>query len=438
MKRPNILLLLPDQHRGDWMPYPKEIMNKLGIDKLPIKMPNIRKLMEEGVTFTRTVTPSPLCAPARACLASGLSYKNCNVANNGYDYPLDQRTFYSVLKEAKYNVCGVGKFDLHKKTHWWGLNGWIDYLGEIGFTHAIDNEGKLDAVVSGEKEPKGPYMKYLYDNGYDKLHIQDIKKRRSDIYNSDATQLPNEAYCDNWLTQNGINMLRQLPKGENWFMQVNFTGPHDPWDITQSMKEEWKDVVFPIPNKMDPLTKNDINSIRQNYAAMLYNIDKNIGMFIDEIKKRGELENTIIIYSSDHGEMLGDFDMFGKSKPQRASVHIPLVINGPGIRKGYISEQLVELQDLTSTIIEFAQCKMSEAKDSISLNPILKEGKNNTERKYITSALDNWSIISNGKYKGLFTNGENDNLFDIEKDPWENNNIACEKPEIIEEFKKLL
>jgi arylsulfatase len=177
MKKPNILFLFPDTHRGDWMPYDESVFKEMGMSGLPLRMPHMESLMNQGVTFTQTVSSSPLCAPARACLASGLRYDKTGVKGNMHNYPLDRLTFYSVLKENGYRVGGVGKFDLHKPTHWWGLDGWIDELGTLGFTDAVDNAGKIDAVNSGRTEPKDPYMKFLYDRGLAEIHLKDLKNR---------------------------------------------------------------------------------------------------------------------------------------------------------------------------------------------------------------------------------------------------------------------
>jgi arylsulfatase len=133
-----------------------------------------------------------------------LRYNKAGVSGNHENFPLSQPTFYSVLKESGYHVGAVGKLDLHKPTHWWGLDGWIDDLGLLGFTEAIDNAGKIDAVVSGKDEPRDPYMKYLYDQGLADMHIQDMEDRGRRV---DATDLPDEAYCDNWLSRNGIQIF---------------------------------------------------------------------------------------------------------------------------------------------------------------------------------------------------------------------------------------
>lgn len=440
MKRPNLLFLFPDTHRGDWMPYDAATLAALGMDELPLRMPNIEALMKQGVTFTRTVTPSPLCAPARACLASGTRYNKTAVAGNHHDYPLSRRTFYSVLKESGYRVGGVGKFDLHKATHWWGLDGWIDELGTLGFTDGIDNAGKIDAIISGRTEPRDPFMNYLYREGLAELHLRDMTDRGQ---RTEPTDLPDEAYCDNWLTRNGIGMLRDFPTDAPWFLMVNFVGPHEPWDITHRMKRDWENVSFAAPNSCT-LPEETWNGIRQNYAAMLENIDRNVGLLIDEIKRRGELENTVIVYSSDHGDLLGDFDRFGKCKPERGSVNIPLVVSGPGIRKDVYSDALAELQDLAATFLDLAGVSMAEAEDSLSLVPLLA-GERERHREVQVSGLDegpqhpsSWRIVANDAWKLIVERGKTDRLYALADDPWENRNVAALQPDVVAKLKSEL
>jgi len=230
-------------------------------------------------------------------------------------------------------------------------------------------------------------------------------------------------------------MLKNFPEDQPWFLQVNFTGPHNPWDVTEKMRKSWKDVEFPDPEgfEEESISKEEINKVRQNYAAMLENIDQNIGLFIEQIKKRGELDNTIIIYSSDHGEMLGDFNKWGKTHPERSSVNIPLVISGPGISKGIYSDALVELQDLTSTILHYCNLEMPEAVDSKSLNPIL-EGEKTDHRPYQVSAFDKWKMISDEKYKLANHENKETELYNKEIDPWELNNIAEKNKEKVKEL----
>ena len=171
MKQPNILLLFPDQHRGDWMP---------GAEGLPLRMPHLHTLMEGGTTFTRAATNSPLCVPARACLALGQDYERCGAWNNDFCCPLDQSTFYRVLRDGGYQVSGVGKFDLHKPVMYWGENGWLPQLETLGFTRAIENEGKGDAVWAFRNTQPGPYGAFLHERGLMESYCDDHLRRAKD------------------------------------------------------------------------------------------------------------------------------------------------------------------------------------------------------------------------------------------------------------------
>lgn len=433
--RPNILLLFPDEHRGDWIPKNQNI---------PLRMPHLEKLMDTGTTFTRAITPSPLCAPARACLASGSRYDSCGVRDNGDCCPLDKKTFYTCLKESGYSVGGVGKFDLHKPIHWWGLDGFIEELKTLGFTHAIDNAGKMDAVNSAKDTPKDPYMKLLDEKGWREYHVADMVNREKKTH---ATKLPDELYCDNWIGDNALKMLKDFPKDAPWFLQVNFTGPHPPFDITEKMKEKWDKTAFPAPINWTDDTQV-AQGTRQNYAAMLENIDDNIGRIVTYLEQTNQLDHTLIVYSSDHGEMLGDFNAFGKCRPEKASLNIPMIISGPGVCKGVVSDALIELQDLAKTFTDYAEADSSTLEDSFSLKDLL-EGEKHEHREYVASALfpaaqknkpivnkKGWCVIEDKNYKMIMEEDGCIKLYDVVKDPLELNPYYDD--EVIQHMKQYL
>jgi len=447
-RRPNILLFFPDQQRHDWVSANKA---------LGLRTPNLDALAKTGVRFTRAAVASPLCAPSRACLASGREYSRCGVRNNSQDYPLDQQTFYQSLRESGYHVTGCGKFDLHKATEDWGIDG-RRFLPEWGFTDGIDNAGKFDAIRSGSVEPRDPYMAYLHKRGLAAMHIEDFRHRtgQASYNNTEPTPLPEEAYCDNWIAMNGLNLLRAVPQGKPWFMQVNFAGPHNPVDITRRMERGCRGRNFPQPVESEQHTAQRHIAIRQNYTAMVENIDRWLGVYLDELRKRGELENTLIVYSSDHGEMLGDLERWGKSVPYQASIGVPLYISGPGVEHGLVSDALVSHIDLTSTFLEFAGAPRLRDADSLSLKPLL-EGKAKTHREFVLSGLDRWRMVFDGRYKLIrgfppeTAEAEKKRkakapapaeprplLFDLKLDPAETTNVAREYPSQLERLSKLL
>ncbi len=428
---PNILFLFPDQLRHDFVEMP-------GMAGVPVKTPNLKKLMEKGAWFRRALTPAPLCAPARACLASGMEYDNCRVLTNAQNFPDDQTTVYQLLRNAGFHVMGCGKFDLHKPELDWGLDG-KRKIRDWGFSDGIDNEGKHDgtrAYTRAGNQPKGPFLAYLKKLGVADLHIEDYEKRKGhgDTF---TTPLSDEAYGDNWIARNGLELLKAAPKDKPWFLQVNFNGPHDPWDITASMEKRWRGVKFPQPNRSTELTPAVHELVRQNYAAMIENIDRRVGELIAAVRQRGELDNTLIVFSSDHGEMLGDHNLWAKRHPYQGSVGVPLVVCGKDVKAGLKIESPTTTLDLVATFLDYAGIARPESMQSRSLRPVLA-GKTDKTRDHVLSGMDRWRLVMEGRYK--YVRGFRDAgpiLFDMQADPLENENIAAREPEVCARLEKL-
>ena len=423
-KRPNFLFLLPDQWRPDWLP---------GNPKIPLNLPQIQALAARGMRFTKVLCPSPLCAPSRACLATGREYKNCGVASNQHDFPLHQKTYYQSLRAAGYHTMACGKIDLHKKTLDWALDG-TRLTKEWGFSAAIDNAGKGDAVRSGADTPKDPYMAMLHHRNLAGEHVEDFKRRRK--YNAThTTPLPDDAYCDNWIAENAKKLLKQAPKNKPWHLVVNFTGPHNPMDITASMENRTRQ--YPQANKNTDFDVATHTKIRQNYAAMCENIDTRIGEIIDGVKQRGELENTLIVFSSDHGEMLGDHNRWGKHVPYHASAGIPLIIAGLDTNPNKETDALTSLIDIAATFLDYAGLEQLPQMEAQSLRPILT-GKTKKHREVLYSALEEWRLVWDGRHKLIEGYNGEIMLFDLQNDPLENQNKVTSGKEIVARLEILL
>jgi arylsulfatase len=192
--------------------------------------------------------------------------------------------------------------------------------------------------------------------------------------------------------------MKRFPKGKPWFMQVNFAGPHVPMDVTKDMWERWRNVSFPPPNGSDGLTADQNNNIRRSYSAMVENVDRWVGIFIHELEKRGELENTLIVYSSDHGEMLGDHNRWAKSAPYHPSLCVPLIFAGPGVQQGLVNEGAATTLDLPATFLDYGGIHRPSDMDSLSLRHVL-EGKAKKNRQFISSGLNTWRLTFDGRYK---------------------------------------
>ncbi|NOY80915.1 MAG: sulfatase-like hydrolase/transferase [Kiritimatiellaeota bacterium] len=434
--KPNILFFFPDQLRFDW----------LGLSGMaPIRTPNLARLAEGGVVFSNAVTPSPLCAPARACLAAGREYEDCGTPDNGVDFPIDRPTVYRALRAAGYHVMGCGKFDLAKARCDWQLTG-KRLLDEWGFSDGIDSEGKWDAVNSGRTAPRGPFMAFLEERGLRQIHVRDFdRRRRVGPAATFPTPLPEDAYGDNWVAQNGLELLERSPRNRPWFLQVNFPGPHAPWDITRQMERSCRELRnLPTPVGGGDLTPEAHLRIRQNYSAMVENIDRWVGVYLDWLEKRGMLQNTLVVFSSDHGEMLGDHGLWGKSVPYHPSIAVPLLVAGPGIEHARRIAAPTTILDLAATFLDFGGCRSPSDVESRSLRPLL-EGRACELRKTVRSGLHRWRTVFDGRWKlvsgfsrGLRVGADGIELFDLANDPGETRNIATECPGVADRLRRML
>ena len=156
---------------------------------------------------------------------------------------------------------------------------------------------------------------------------------------------------------------------------------------------------------------------------MIENIDRWIGLYLEVLEKRGDLSNTLIVFSSDHGEMLGDHGRWGKGDPYHPSVSVPLVVSGPKVEQQIVSTLPTTILDLTATFLEYANLKIPTEMDSRSLKPLL-EAQTNVHRNYVFSGLKKWRLVYDGRYK-LINNWQKDYLlFDTETDPNELNDLS--------------
>ncbi len=427
--KPNILFFFPDQLRFDWLGLP---------GMAPIRTPNLVRLAERGVVFSNAVTPSPLCAPARACLATGREYESCGTPDNSVDFPIDRPTVYRSLRAGGYHVMGCGKFDLAKAMCDWQLTG-KRLLTEWGFSDGIDSEGKWDAVNSGRVAPRGPFMAFLEERGLREAHVRDFdRRRRVGPAATFSSPLPEDAYGDNWVAQNGLELLEHAPRDRPWFLQVNFPGPHAPWDITRQMERSCRELRnLPAPVDGERLPADVHRRVRQNYSAMVENIDRWVGVYLDRLRQRGQLENTLVVFSSDHGEMLGDHGVWGKSVPYQPSIGVPLVVAGPGIERARRITAPATILDLPATFLDFGGCRSLPETESRSLRPLL-EGRGCELRRIVRSGLRRWRTVFDGRWKLVsgFSKGQRVGadavcLFDLENDPGETRNVAEDFPAVV-------
>lgn len=413
MTRPNILFVFPDQWRGDWI--------KAMSPDLPLRTPNVDRLIETGVAFQRAWTPSPLCGPARSSLATGKDYGHAPVMNHRQSNPVETDTFYRRLGQAGYTVASLGKSDLFKPDNSWGRDGrhrvqGVDRLAQLGIPAGSDMAGKHDAADAAALDCADPYTARLQEAGLIDIFTRDLAARSEDspltvadweagkvrepeccYANVTPSPLPPELYADNVVGQAAVDFIGQAPEAAPWFLMVNFLGPHEPMDVTDDMIRRWEGVAFPLPHGRQKDDADLQTEIRRRYAAMLENVDTWLGRMIDELDRRDMLANTVIVFASDHGEMLGDRNLWKKQVPYEPSVRVPLVWAGPGIAPLGQSDHPASLVDIPVTLLSMAQAAPLEESDGFDLTASL--GGADYPRTHAIAGLGAWRAITDGRWK---------------------------------------
>ena len=429
METPNILLLMTDQQRWDAM----------GCSGDWVQTPNLDRIATEGVQFTNCVTTSPVCIPTRLSLATGLYPHNTHVWNNmNHRMPPETPTWMQAVREAGYRTSLFGKTHLHPhngdlREREGLMNAYgLDDVNEIGGPRASSN---VLSHMTAEWEAKG-----LWD-GY----RADYRERFSTKpYLVRPSTLDLEDYADVYVGQQAKQYLQDYDRQEPWCCWVSFGGPHEPWDTPEPYASMYDPETMPpavprppvgerprghldrLMQRMNPkFEPGEIGRLRANYAGNVTLIDDQIGEILDAIERRGELENTIIVHTSDHGEMNGDYGLIYKGNFLNGAVRIPLLVRAPDTTyAGSTCDSPVEWIDIGPTLVEAASGELEHRQFGKSLCPVLTNPEV-THRDFAISEIQGEIMLLNQAWKAaLNANGEVYLLFDVENDPNETKNLA--------------
>jgi arylsulfatase len=402
-KRPNILFVQSDQQRPEWVEMNPEI---------PVRTPRLRELAQRGRWLTNAICPSPVCGPSRACLVAGQEYDHTQVWGNDTYPPEDLLKYHPRLRdEAGYHVMGVGKHHIgnnqsgNPPKHHRGVEGRTG-IEPWGFSDAMFNGGLNQSAILMRRNdmiPQDTYMTFLHERGLAEEHIADYARRNEEgVWTATfPTTLPDDAYFDTWITGNALTLLDRAPADRPWYLEVNLQNPHHPWDVTASMHKWYREptVDFPPPlYNTEDITQATHQEIRRNWAATVEHLDQCLGRLVDWLDQRGELDNTIIVYSSDHGEMLGDYHQWQKLSPLQSSIGVPLIIAGPGVSQRDADAAPMTTVDLTASFLEWAGLTPGAELDSQSLVSYLG-GHSDHHRDLVFSGLSGWRLVSDGRFK---------------------------------------
>ena len=432
--RPNILFIMSDQHRYDYL-------GAAGADFL--RTPNLDRLAAAGVRFSHCCTNSPVCAPARIGLAAGQQPSRLGALGNNAYLPQSVTTYYQRLRDDGYRVGCVGKLDLAKPDGYNGRHGDRPCVYGWGFTHPEECEGKMHA---GAAKPIGPYTHYLAERGLLQAFHEDYVLRRQqgwNLYAAHDSVLPTEAFEDAYIGRRAAEWIDQVPDDFPWHYFVSFVGPHDPFDPPTEYADKYRGKPMPAPipgpaedkpdwvrrRAYDDPDPEQVAVARRQYCASTELIDDQIGLMLAALERRGMLDNTIIVYTSDHGEMLGDHGQYAKSVPYESALRVPLIVSGPGIAGGRVSDALVELIDANPTVCELAGLPPQENIDARSFAGILR-GSESAHREDVVSRLQSFTLIRTERYKYVQHLAGHRELYDLAEDPTEQRNVIQDHPEV--------
>ena len=456
-KRPNLLFIMDDQHRHDYL-------SAAGASFL--NTPNLDRLASRGVRFTQCITNAPVCAPARIGLASGLQPARLGCLDNNCYLPRHITPYYARLRDAGYRVGCVGKLDLAKPDPYNGRRGDRPRVFGWGFTHPVECEGKMHAGMADE--PRGPYGFWLEEQGLFEAFRADYADRGARGWIEGASHdsvLPTEAFEDVYIGRRAAEWIDEVPDDYPWHLFVSFVGPHDPFDPPAEYADRYRDADVPpavrggragssrddggreghgragkpewVNARRRDLSAEEIAVTRRQYCAAIELIDDQVGRIIEAVERRGMGENTVVVFASDHGEMLGDHGLYTKSMPYEAALRVPLIAAGPGIPGGRTSDALVELIDVNPTLCALAGLPAQEGLDARDLGPVLA-GERTTHREEAASALREFRLVRTAERKLVAHHTGEVELYDLESDPDELVNVADDRPEEVTALRRRL
>jgi len=415
VQKPNVLFLFTDDQRFD-------TIHALGNEQ--IQTPNLDSLARSGVAFRNAYimgSSSPaVCSPSRACLFTGLTLWNVESQGlYGFEISPKYRTLPQVFRESGYTTFGTGKNEPGRFGH---------------FARSFSAGDKILFRGNTKNQYRLPLFPFSPEGDYSKeTSVMQEGKHSAEVY-ADA--------C--------IRFLQERAKdAPPFFAYVAFQTPHDPRQCPESYRSQVVDEKIELPaafmpkHPFDngmlqirdeklakfPRTPEVVKSHIADYYAVITHTDAQIGRILDALRKSGTYENTIIVFSSDNGLALGRHGLMGKQNIYDHSVHVPLIVSGPGIPRGKVRDQLCYIYDIFPTLCERAGLDTPDTVQYRSLNPVIDNPEAQC-RDHLYFAFMSWQrAVRDRRYKLIeycVDGKRHTQLFDLETDPNELANLAGE------------
>lgn len=435
--RPNVLLLMADQWRGDCM---GAYGNKA------IKTPNLDHLAKEGIRFSAAYSCTPSCTPARSALLSGMGpWRNgmlgyTRMASN--PYPVEKAR---AMAEAGYYTTSIGK------------NHYYPIRNAHGYHHLVCDEHcdywfhDEKPLAEGSWQERCDYEAWFWSQMPDKdPHATGLgwNDRRGFPF-----VYPEQMHATHWTGETAVRFLSSYDRPEPFFLKVSFIRPHCPYDAPERFYKMYENSDLPAAQvadwakKYEPrssgrddlwhgkLSAQEVRNSRQGYYGSASFVDEQIGRVLEVLDKRRLLDETLVLFVSDHGDMLGDQNLWRKTYGYEPSAHVPLLMRpaaGMGLGPaGQVISNPVELRDILPTCLDAAGASIPESVEGRSLLELVRT-KGKGWREYIDlehdicySPENHWSGLTDGRWKYLYhaMHGE-EQLFHLETDPYELRDLA--------------
>lgn len=432
----NILLIFTDQQRYDTI---------AAHGNPTIKTPTLDSLAEDGVSFDNAFTPCPVCAPARHALVTGQLPCDSNCVDNE---PASYRpSMMEVLSQNGYETIGVGKmhFTIHRDNA--PDNETKDIAALLGTDNDIYDNWGFTKRKTSETRTDDDYETYVREHGG--AHVGSPKGENSEMYYiPQPSQLPENLDETSWVVEQSIQQLENRDKSKPFFMMTSFQRPHPPFVAPFPWNKLYRCAQMPMPNLPLDSEKlicfwnrfqnrykyrdagvdyNLIRTMKAYYYASISFLDYKLSHLIRYLKENDLYEDTLIIFSSDHGELLGDYNSFGKRCFLDAAARIPMIVKYPGCKKGLHTRTPVSLIDIMPTILSYAGVESPVALDGTDLR-VCAEDQSLENRSVVGQFQRNKDalyMLVDENFKYIYSAPDRKEwLFDRKSDALETRNLA--------------
>jgi arylsulfatase len=414
-ERPNILLLMSDQHRGD-------CLHAAG--NAVLQTPNLDRLAGGGVRFTRAYSSTPTCTPARAALLTGMSPWGHGMLGYGRVAPQYPVELPRLLRDAGYYTLGIGK--MH----------WDPQRALHGFHQTILDESGREEAPAFRSDYRSWFYSELPGGNPEPTGID------WNGYAAKPYPLPERLHPTAWTAETAIHFLRDYRRPEPFFLKVSFERPHSPYDPPPRWMDRFAGAPLPparsgkwadryrarSSNRPDPwhgdLGPEVVRRARQGYYGSIGFLDEQIGRILQTLDGRRDLENTLILFLADHGDMLGDQHLWRKSYAYEPSARIPMLLNWKPQLKPAVIARPVEIRDVLPTLLDAAGVAIPGAVEGASLLALARNPSRewrrwiDLEHDVCYSPDNHWNALTDGDWKYIYhaRTGE-EQLFHLKDDP---------------------